>query len=221
MTHFATRNSVSHTTAQSPYFTWMRRDVLALVPEGASRILSVGCGSGMTEAELIKRGAAVVGIERDPMAAEAARSRGLTVVESDATQIAGELRGRTFDCLIYADVLEHIVDPVAVLRLHVAMLERGGTVIISVPNFRHHGVLWQLVIQGHIRYGDAGILDRTHVRITTRRMVEEWISDVGLAISEVHYLMPRRRERLIAACTLALAREFVARQVLVVANKLA
>lgn len=201
------------------YFEWLRTDVLAHVPPAARRVLSIGCGSGVTEAELVKRGLEVVGIELDPKAAQRARSRGLTVFGGDATQIASELAGRTFDCLIYADVLEHMADPVAVLRSHVALLEQGGTVIISVPNFRHCSVLWQLFVRGHVRYTDAGILDRTHLRLTTRRMVVEWLRQSEINPTTTQYGMSQRREKLVSVCSLGLLREFVARQVMIVGEK--
>lgn len=201
------------------YFEWLRSDVLAYVPSTARRVLSTGCGAGVTEGELVKRGVNVVGIELNPVAAQRARSRGLTMVDGDATQIARGISAHSFDCMIYADVLEHIADPVAVLRSHVSMLEPHGRVIISVPNFRHYEVLLELFVRGHVRYEDSGILDRTHLRMTTRRMAEQWCVEVGLRPVGYRYNMSRRREILISACSLGLLREFVARQVIVVAEK--
>ena len=62
-----------------------RDDVLAQVLPTARRVLSVGCASGMTEADLVRRGIEVVGIEFNPAAAAVARQRGLHVLEGDAT----------------------------------------------------------------------------------------------------------------------------------------
>ncbi len=196
------------------YFVHLRTDVLAMIPESARSILSVGCGSGRTEAELVKRGCRVTGIELDEDAAEAARGHGLDMLTGDVNQINARLADRRFDCLLYADVLEHIADPVAILREHVARLNPGGCVIVSVPNFRHHSVFRQLFLQGHIRYTDAGIFDRTHLRITTRRMVEEWFGVVGLRTDKVNYRLWRRRNELLDTCTLRLFREFLAYQVI-------
>jgi methionine biosynthesis protein MetW len=201
------------------YFAHLRADILDCVPAAASRILSVGCGKGVTEAVLVGRGSDVVGIELNPAAASEARSRGLTVLEGDVSHVAAELAGRTFDCMIFADVLEHIADPVAVLRSHLARLDRRGTVIVSVPNFRNFEVLWQLFIRGHVRYADAGILDRTHLRVTTRRMVEQWYRETDIQKIRVKYRMWRRRETWLSAATLGVLREFIARQVIVVGRK--
>lgn len=201
------------------YFEWQREDVLRLVPNDVQRVLSVGCGAGATEAVLAERGVDVVGIEPNTTAASAARERGLQVICSDAVGAEANLAERTFDCLIYADVLEHIVDPVAVLRMHVRRLEPGGLVVISVPNLRHYTVFRDLFLRGRIVYRDAGICDRTHVRMTTQGMVVAWLAEVGVTVVRREYRMSRRRERIVATASLGLLREFTARQVLVVGRK--
>lgn len=205
--------------ALSPYHLWYRSDILAYVPPKAKTVLSVGCACGITEAELVRRGAQVVGVELDARAAAAARRRGLTVFEGDACTIHDPLGQWCFDCLIYADILEHLADPLAVLRRHVNLLRSGGTVIISVPNSRHRSVLWQLFVLGRIRYRDAGILDRTHLRITTRRTAAEWLLDCGLTPVACQYNISKRRWKLVSLCLLGLAREFIAEQVIVVGRK--
>src|SRR5262249_8661342 len=43
-------------------------------------------------------------------------------------------RGAAFDVIVYADVLEHLDDPLSLLRAHVRQLNDGGLVIGSVPN---------------------------------------------------------------------------------------
>ncbi len=196
------------------YFTHCRTDILAMIPDAARSFLSVGCGGGYTEAELVKKGYSVTGIELDPDAAAVARNNGLTMLEGDVNAINEQLEGMHFDCLIYADVLEHIADPVSVLQGHVARLNPGGSAIISVPNFRCYKVFKQLFIDGHIRYADAGIFDITHVRITTRKMIEEWFGLVGLQTDAIDYRLWRRKEKYISYLTLGLFKEFLASQVI-------
>ena len=203
--------------AADNYFAHCRRDILAEVPAGCRNVLSVGCGAGATERELVKAGARVVGIEPYPAAAAVARQRGIVVIEGDALATSERLLDERFDCLVYADVLEHLTDPVAVLREHVKRLDVGGTVVVSVPNFRYHAVARDLFVRGHVRYTDAGIFDRTHVRITTRRMIEEWLGEVGLRPTRAVHKIAMRRERMLDRVSFGLFREFLARQVIVVA----
>lgn len=202
------------------YYRQLRTSLLEHVPDMAKCVLSVGCAEGITEAELVKRGVKVVGIEIDHDSAMAARSNGLTVLEGDAEEIDVSKAGECFDCLIYADILEHLSDPLFVLKRHVAALKPNGIVIISVPNFRHYSVLWQLFVLGRMNYEDAGILDSTHLRITTRKMVLDWLEQAGLEPIMCKHVMYLRREKLLSACFLGLAKDFMARQIRVVGRKL-
>ncbi len=205
---------------QTAYYAHVRQDVLASVPQGVRRVLSIGCGEGRTEAELVARGVEVTGIELNPEAAKAASQKGIKVICGDATASSAQLANcPPFDCLIYADVLEHIQDPESVLREHIKFLAPGGVVIVSVPNFRHHSVFRQLFLKGHIRYRDAGIFDRTHVRITTRRMVEEWFAAVGLTTTKASFLINRRRDHFLSWITFGLFREFLFPQVIVIGQQ--
>jgi 2-polyprenyl-3-methyl-5-hydroxy-6-metoxy-1,4-benzoquinol methylase len=201
------------------YYEWIRYDILDVVPSSAKHILSIGCGGGITEAIMTRRGVKVVGVEMNPEAARIARQRGLTILEGDASEIDVSVAGELYDCIIYGDVLEHIPDPLSVLQRHIASLKKNGTVIVSVPNFRHYSVLWQLFIGGHVRYVDGGILDRTHLRITTRKMVFEWFELAGLRKTFLKYVIWGRRYRLISAVSLGLLREFLASQILAVGRK--
>ena len=203
----------------SPYYEWFRKDAIDAVPAFAKRVLSVGCAAGKTEEVLVKRGIEVVGVELNPEDAKIARERGLTVLEGDASEIDVNINGQFYDCVIYADVLEHLPDPVAVLKRHVEYLKPGGIVYVSVPNFRHYSVFWELFVKGHVRYKDAGILDRTHLRMTTRKMVLEWFDQVGLRVLSCTYGIWGRRSRLISTCLLGLAREFIAHQIVLIGRK--
>jgi len=203
----------------TPYYDQFREAVIEAVPSDAKYVLSVGCAAGKTEEVLVKKGIVVVGVELDPKAAEIARQRGLIVLEGDASTIDVDIDGGLYDCIIYADVLEHLQDPVAVLERHMKSLRLGGIVYITVPNFRHYSVFWQLFVRGHIKYVDAGILDRTHLKITTRKMVLEWFEQVGLKCISCNYGIWGRRYKLLSACLFGLAREFIAHQIVLTGKK--
>ena len=98
-------------------------------------------------------------------------------------------------------------------------LKPGGIVYITVPNFRHYSVFWQLFVRGRIRYKEAGILDRTHLRMTTRKMVLKWFDVVGLRVLSCSYGIWGRRYRLLSAFLFGLAREFIAHQIVLIARK--
>lgn len=205
--------------SNSSYYGWLRSDILDAVPASACAVLSVGCGSGRTEAALVEMGKCVLGVEKSPEAAATARLGGVEVIEGDAAEVVQLLNNRTFDCLIYADVLEHIPTPEKVLAAHIRHLSPGGTIVISVPNFRHWSVAWALFVRGEFTYQSSGIFDHTHVRITTRKSVERWMSELKMQSIQVKHTMYRRRYRFLSAVTLGLFKEFLAYQILVVAKR--
>jgi 2-polyprenyl-3-methyl-5-hydroxy-6-metoxy-1,4-benzoquinol methylase len=143
-----------------------RPEVAELVPLGARRILDVGCSSGALGAALKQRqGAEVVGIELDPAYAQDAGQRLDRVLEIDIEQVAPEELGLAgFDCLIAADVLEHLRDPWSTLRALVGALEPGGTAVVSLPNARYWETFVALGLRGTWPRRDEGIFDRSHLR---------------------------------------------------------
>jgi len=174
-----------------------RPEVRGLVPPSARRVLDVGCSSGAVGAALKAGGVTeVVGIERDPGYAADARSRLDRVVELDLDTLVAEpalLAGLgQFDTIVCADVLEHLRDPDAVLVALVAHLDRGGSVVISLPNIRHWETLWQIAVRGTFPRRSQGIFDRTHLRWFTLRDAHALLANAGLEVVAVRRVLRPR-----------------------------
>jgi SAM-dependent methyltransferase len=105
---------------------WARRK------PAAGSVLEIGCGPGLMLAAFRRRGWRVLGIERDKAAAQSALQRGLEVV---TTPIEALPAGARFDLIIMFHVLEHMDQPVALLRECADRLAPGGLLIVNVPNF--------------------------------------------------------------------------------------
>jgi len=163
-----------------------RPDVRALVPPGVRRVLDLGCASGALGAALKADGVhEVVGIERDPAYAADARDRLDHVVNANLESFApraAEL-GR-FDCLIAADVLEHLVDPWSALRAYASVLEPGCAAVISLPNVVTWQTLWFLA-RGTWPRHTQGIFDATHLRWFTLSDAEELCAQAALDVELV------------------------------------
>jgi 2-polyprenyl-3-methyl-5-hydroxy-6-metoxy-1,4-benzoquinol methylase len=71
--------------------------------------------------------------------------------------------GEQYDCIVCADVLEHLKSPERVLEQCRHLLKPGGRLLTSVPNAAYCGLLAELLL-GEFRYRDEGLLDRTHLR---------------------------------------------------------
>jgi 2-polyprenyl-3-methyl-5-hydroxy-6-metoxy-1,4-benzoquinol methylase len=187
--------------AVHPAYANPREEVTVLVPPGATRILDVGCSTGEMGAALRAKGHGVIGLELDPELAAAARTRLERVVEADVEALAasgGGVAGGPFDCVVFADVLEHLRDPWAVVRWGAAQVAPGGSLVVSVPNVRHAKTFWALLVRRRWPYDPVGIFDRTHLRFFTRRNLPELLQGTGFEIAELrrhHMLTVRHTSR--------------------------
>jgi trans-aconitate methyltransferase len=169
-----------------------RAELQRHVPAGARRVLDLGCASGALGAALRARGAEVVGVERDPAYAARARERLDAVVEGDLEALDPAALG-TFDVLVAGDVLEHLVDPWAVLRRFAACVAPGGTVVVSLPNVRHWEALYALAVQGRFPRRNEGVFDRTHLRWFTLHDAWSLVDQAGLEVEAVERRIRYRR----------------------------
>jgi methionine biosynthesis protein MetW len=168
-----------------------RPDLAQLVPSSATSVLDVGCGPGQLGAELKARGIArVVGIELNPDAARVAAERLDEVLVTDVETEKLPFADGEFDCIIYGDVLEHLVDPWAVLRTHRRLAAEGATIIVSTPNIGYWRVIVDL-LRGRWEYRSYGTMDATHLRFFTRRSLVQLCEQAGLRVVRVHTSVPR------------------------------
>jgi 2-polyprenyl-3-methyl-5-hydroxy-6-metoxy-1,4-benzoquinol methylase len=183
--HRSTREelALSADDTHRAYYANARADVLRRVPPSARTILDVGCGAGALGASIKRRqDARVVGIEYVPEQAARAAAVLDTVHTGDVATIELPYAPGSFDCLIYGDVLEHLVDPWDVLAKQRPLLARGGTLIVSLPNIQFIGVILGL-LRGRWEYQPRGVLDRTHLRFFTRRSGRALIEGAGYRIT--------------------------------------
>lgn len=131
----------------------LRRDRILRALEGVapSRILEIGCGSGMLLHELAARGHECHGLETSevarPLAERLASLAGLPITFHQQPQAdwAGQ-----FDVVLAFEVLEHIEDDQTALTQWQAWLKPGGRMLLSVPA---HKARWNPrdVWAGHVR----------------------------------------------------------------------
>ena len=167
------------------------------------RILDVGTADGYLGAILKARGHWLVGVERDGAAAERAKSHYDAFHYADIEAFDFPYRDE-FDYVLFADVLEHLRDPEAVLRRSLPCLKKDGEVIVSVPNIANLVVRLSLLF-GRFDYRDRGILDRTHLRFFTLSSLNRLLQNCGCDVIErvatpvpVQLVVPATDHRLFA-----------------------
>jgi SAM-dependent methyltransferase len=200
------------------YFDQARPDVAALVPPECRRVLDVGCGTGQLGRLLRGRGHHVTGVELIAEAAALARTYLDHVIVADV-ESGLSFPPASFDAVIFADVLEHLVDPWRILRETAKLLVDGGCVIASVPNVQNIDVLWRLA-RGRWDYRDRGILDRGHLRFFTLATIHDLFTRAGLTLTHVGHRYRRSLWRaLVSFLTAGRAQRLFARQYLVVGRR--
>jgi len=151
------------------YFDWHEqpgyfRDVTRHFAPGA-RLLDVGCGS----AWLAEHFSDYTGIDGSPDAAAAAAAKGRTIVQGDVDEPL-PFDDASFDGVVLKDVLEHVAEPVSLVREVHRVLRPGGRVFASSPDAQRW--VWD---------------DYTHRRPFTRKGFRLLFADQGFDIETVGY----------------------------------
>ena len=172
----------------APYYCHSRRELLVYVPEATQRVLDVGCGAGVFGFTLKQRGTPEVhGIELDEAAGRQARELLDGVVVGDVETMELPFDDGYFNCIVFADLLEHLYDPTAVLRKVARVLRPGGLMVMSIPNIRFY-LTFAMLAAGRWKYEDAGIMDRTHIRFFTAVEMRNMVRAAGLRVSRMRPL---------------------------------
>src|SRR5512133_2942941 len=154
--------------------------IIDMIPQGA-RVLDVGCGTGSVSLHIIdNRACALVGVEPDEARASKARERGIDVSCGILTSSLIQDLGK-FDLVLFADVLEHVADPHALLELAKTALAPGGRIVASVPNIAHWSVRTEL-LRGRFEYRKWGIMDATHLRWFTESTFQLMFEACGMRV---------------------------------------
>lgn len=130
---------------------------LKSIPNG--RLLELGCGNGTMLKSMQDLGWHVEGVDFDPIAVEEARRKGLTV--HLGTLEEQRLPAGSFDAIVGVHVVEHVPDPIRMLRECHRLLKAGGILTLVTPNAGS----W-----GHRLYRTdwRGLEPPRHLRIFTR-----------------------------------------------------
>jgi 2-polyprenyl-3-methyl-5-hydroxy-6-metoxy-1,4-benzoquinol methylase len=180
-----------HADAPEGYYDEPRPEVIGCVPGDALDVVDVGCASGALGRALkaARPGIRVRGVELVPAQAERARTVLDDVLQGSADDPL-PAHWPAPDCVIFADVLEHLVDPWQTLRRYRKLLKPGGTIVASIPNVAN-----RVVLKGLFRmrwdYEEFGILDRTHLRFFTRETALEMFESCDFEIRHVGRTMEK------------------------------
>ena len=178
------------------YFEAERSDMLQYVPRSSSMILEVGCGCGKFGALLKNEYLAQVwGVDIDEYAVLEAEKRLDKVVKGSFGKEL-KLPEKVFDCIIFNDVLEHLIDPFSSLTYCKQLLSDKGVIVASIPNVRYFRNIVDLLVYKNWEYTEQGILDKTHLRFFTRRSILSTFERLGYDVKTIEGLNPIEKMKL-------------------------
>jgi len=209
-------------------YTGSRDDIANLIPDKIHRVLDVGCSTGEVGRNLKKKidKLEVVGIELNEQMGILASSKLDRVIigNIEIIDLQNYFPPNYFDCVIFADLLEHLKDPWRILKKGVKYLSDEGIVVASIPNVRHYSVIFDLLFKGYWPYRERGIHDKNHIRFFTLREIKELFQNAGLNIVRLErdYRIverPHRLNRFSRYFTLYFLKDFLTLQYRIVAKK--
>jgi 2-polyprenyl-3-methyl-5-hydroxy-6-metoxy-1,4-benzoquinol methylase len=168
------------------YFSNKRNEMLDFIPKGAKKILDAGCAEGEFGMLIKQRASAEVwGIEIDKNSCRLAEKKLDKVIHGSLDDKLGDLPESYFDCIIFNDVLEHMIDPWKILKIAGSKLSSTGEIVVSIPNILELHTLIGIVIKKDWNYSDSGVLDRTHLRFFTKKSIIRLFEQSGFEIKAI------------------------------------
>jgi 2-polyprenyl-6-hydroxyphenyl methylase/3-demethylubiquinone-9 3-methyltransferase len=156
---------------------------------GGLRVLDVGCGGGLLSEAMARRGAVVTGIDLSETGVQVAELHALDAgvpvtykqesAEAHATRAAG-----TYDLVTCMEMLEHVPDPAATLRVLATLVRPGGHVFVSTLNRTLKAYVLGIVAAEYL----LGLLPRgTHdyQRFIKPSELARWARAAGLIVEDV------------------------------------
>jgi SAM-dependent methyltransferase len=162
------------------------RKIVAGDPSG-QRILSIGCGLGNDLWYLVAKNE-VVGLDYAGSGLEVAARHGLRTVEADLNLHPSlPFEDAAFDVVVMKDILEHLLDPLAVLREVHRVLKPDGYAVVSLPNPFVWSQRLRVLFGGNLVYRGlvlthADVYDEwnyMHIRFFTYRGVKRFLAAAG------------------------------------------
>ena len=162
--------------------------------EGNQKVLDVGCATGYL-GNILKNNfdnIDIVGIDNQDFHLDKAKKLNIysNLIKLDLNSFESELDKYTsyFDRIVLCDVLEHLYDPIEVLRKLSRFLKWDGKFLIDIPNISHSSIKYNLLVN-NFNYTSMGLLDNSHIRFFTLNSIINELSRNKFYIDKINYII--------------------------------
>jgi Methyltransferase domain len=174
-----TQTKLKSATYSKFYYEPVRPELVSSIPAEVRTLLSVGCEWGATEAVLAEKGLSVVAVPLDPVIPGGAEAAGVEMVYGDFHTAREQLSGRSFDCILFSNIIHLVPDPGSILSLFQGVLSDKGTTILLVPKILPLLVYWRRIRRDGFFWDFEGY-ETTGVHPTSRRTIRRWFRKAGM-----------------------------------------
>ncbi|MEK7536907.1 MAG: class I SAM-dependent methyltransferase [Patescibacteria group bacterium] len=190
--------------------TRLKRILSLLGRKSKQRVLEVGCASGRLGREIKKLGHYVAGIEiSESAAAQAKKVLDKVYVFDVESEWSADILSQKFDLVILSEILEHVFDPVYVLKKSSAVLKPAGEIILTTPNFLTWTNRFRFLF-GFFKYEREGMFDFGHIRWFTYPYLKKVLAESGFTITnEKHIIFPGKLTKILKLWPSLFVRQFV------------
>lgn len=176
---------------------YQKKIITHLIGYSGKNILDIGCGCAPISTLFAKRNK-IVGIDLSESALHRASQNGISSI------IAGiedrlPFRSKKFDFVLLTEVIEHIFDPVSLLKEIHRVLKDEGTIVCSVPNsafilnrlfFLFTGLINDCTAQDRLVDNIPNISE--HIRIIPPKLLKRLLVSSGFSVTKIDYWFPDR-----------------------------
>lgn len=161
------------------YHDWKFENQIALdLLDMNHRVLDIGCGIGKFLSRAKEKAAEVTGLELNEKAVQVCRNNGLNVFNELIGDHARH-KPEHYDVVCMFQVLEHIYDVRSFLEESLAVLKKGGKLVIGVPNNEPY-------FQGYDKYCTLN-LPPHHMGLWNKTVFEKMAPMLGLKLLSTAY----------------------------------
>jgi 2-polyprenyl-6-hydroxyphenyl methylase/3-demethylubiquinone-9 3-methyltransferase len=190
---------------------------------GSGRLLlDVGCGDGAFAELVADRFDELHGVDFAGVALERARARGIRTTSVDLDKDSLPFGDGVFDHTVCLDVIEHVYDPVRLLKECFRVTASGGLLVVTTVNIRYLKYLLSLVVGGRFPQtsGDQTLYDGGHLHYFAQTNLIELLTSAGFVVERRTGVIGTPRLRGLQRWTgIAFVREFVSTGMAIAARR--